>query len=104
MTITFFIIWISFKVMSAFKNWPCSIWLSTIFSTKASNFDDVEFKKSNDVWEDFANIFGSGGKAIVKTKGGNWKSFDCGASSSNIIGSKIVVSESTGYKWINKYS
>jgi hypothetical protein len=36
----------------------------------SSNFDDVEFKKSNDVWEDFANIFGSGGKAIVKTKGG----------------------------------
>jgi hypothetical protein len=36
----------------------------------SSNFDDVEFKKSNDVWEDFASIFGSGGKAIVKTRGG----------------------------------
>ena len=38
--------------------------------TTSGYYDDVEFKKSNDVWDDFASLFGYGKQAIVKVKNG----------------------------------
>ncbi|MDC0014993.1 hypothetical protein OAD98_00350 [Flavobacteriales bacterium] len=86
----------NYKITDAYDTCNSSLQISSVHNDRIA-IADAEFDGGGNLW--VVNSW-AGNSLSVKTKGGNWKSFDCGASSSNIIGSKIVVSESTGYKWI----